>query len=72
MNRRDLALGGAYVGLAAGTVGVANAEAGQVAAAALAGVMLGLPAVVVAVWAVATYYASDGSWFKDVPEDGAK
>lgn len=51
----DRVLGGAYLVTAAAGVGVAGVEAGQVAAVALTGALVGLPVVTVGVWSLAYY-----------------
>jgi len=52
-SRVDRVLGGAYLVTAAAGVGVAGAEAGHVAAVAIAGALVGLPVVTVGVWSLA-------------------
>ncbi|WP_157632371.1 hypothetical protein [Salinispora pacifica] len=54
----DRVFAGAYLLLAAGVVTVAGVEAGRVAAWALAVVLVGLPVLVAAVWALAHYQAT--------------
>jgi hypothetical protein len=53
----DRVIGGAYLVMVAGASGVAGAEAGQVAAVAIAGATVGLPVVVAGVWSLAHWQA---------------
>ncbi|WP_155245998.1 hypothetical protein [Salinispora arenicola] len=55
MRTSDRVFAGAYLLLAAGVVIVAGVEAGRVAAWALAAALVGLPALVTAVWCLAHY-----------------